>query len=183
MSLISQNTHAYLLVPRGNLGRFILSEAERVKAAHGFGYVPSTEAPSTYAALLKAYEASERSGTPMPVSPAHCRHIIYTRPQLNWAFRFVHDVQHVTRDLTFTTADELEMGMYHLEALRAAGYRPESYEHQLLHADTIGQTYCQALIGRFPYDQRQFAYDCLDFDIEAAVELEAGRTGPSPNAG
>ena len=180
MSLINQNTHAHLLVPRGNLGRFVLEQAERTSRDHGVTYVPSTDAPSAYPDLIIAYRKCVATSKPFPVSPAHCRRTIYTRPQLNWVFRFVHDIQHVTRSLTFTTADELEMGMYHLEALRAAGYRPETYEHQLLHADTIGQTYCQAFIGRFPYDQRQFAYDCLDFGVEAAIELEARRMDPSP---
>jgi hypothetical protein len=90
--------------------------------------------------------------------------------------RFVHDLEHATRQLGFSVEDELILGMHHLEALRVAGYCPDSFEHKLLHADTIGQTYCQALIGRYPYNQRFFAYDCVDLGVDAAVELEAGCT-------
>ena len=170
-----QPTHNHLLLPRGNLGRFIADQAEKAKADHGIGYLPSTDAPSTYAGLLHTYRSCVGRGEPFPVSPAHCRRTIFTMPQLNWAFRFVHDLEHVWHQLNFQVNDELVVGMRHLEALRVAGYGPDSFEHQLLHADTIGQTYCMALIGRFPYDQRQFDYDCLDHGVDAAVELEAAR--------
>jgi hypothetical protein len=172
-------SHNHLLVPRGNLGRFVVDQAEKAKVEHRISYVPSSAAPSTYPSLRVAYRTAVGDGTPFPVSPAHCQQTMFTRPQFNWAFRFVHDLEHVARALTFSVEDELVMGMYHLEALRAAGYVPDSPEHKLLHADTIGQTYCFALLGRFPYNQRRFDYDCVDLCVDAAVELEAARPAPT----
>lgn len=174
-----QVTHNHLLIPRTNLGCFIRDQADRTKADHGLWYVPSTDAPSSYSVLLTTYRACLDTGTPFPVSPAHCEQTIFTESQLNWAFRFVHDLEHVQRQLSFDVEDELAVGAYHLEALRAAGYRPDSFEHRLLHADTIGQTYCFALLGRFPYNQRRFDYDCVDYGVEAAVELEDAHTQPA----
>jgi hypothetical protein len=172
---LSQLTDHHLWVPRLNLGRFISDQARKVAAEHRMRYVPSAKAPSNYPALLLAYRSRARTGRPFPVRPEHYQQTIFTRPQLNWAFRFVHDLEHVRCHLSFSTLDELQVGAHHLEALRAAGYGPGSLEHKLLHADTVAQTYCFALLGRFPYNQRRFDFDCVKHGVDAAVELEAVR--------
>jgi hypothetical protein len=170
-----QLTHDHFHIPRENLGRFVLHEAERAGVEHGISYVPSINAPSTYDELLTTYAACIHSGAPFPISPDNCQRTIYTSPQINWAFRFVHDLVHIDNRLSFTPLDEVAVGAIQLEALRAARYGPGSVEHRLLHADTIGQTFCSAVLGRFPYNQRLFVYDCLHYGVDAAVEREAVR--------
>lgn len=171
MPLVQVSRH--LLLPRRNVERWVLQQARFSQAEHGFRYVPTEAAPSTFPALIEAYETSNATGTPYPVSSEHCDDTIFTSPETNWAMRFIHDLEHAKRQLTFSTEDELALSGYHLEAIRAAGYEPDSLEYKLLSADTTGQALCVAKIGRFPKNQRLFAYDCIDLGIDAAIELEA----------
>lgn len=168
------------MVARINLSHFMTEQAERARQKHGIDFVASTDAPSDYPALLAAYDTATSAGKRFPVSNAHCERTIYPNPTSNLRFRFVHDMEHVTRGLDFSVDDEIDVACHHLEALRTAGYPADSYEHRLLHADTIGQTYCQVLIGRFPFDQLRFAYDCVDYGVDAAVEREAAWGEPRP---
>ena len=163
----------HLLAPRRNLGAFVQSQAKLASANHGFTFVPSSNAPATYSALLKAYDRSKATARPYPISSAHSEDTIFTDPEINWAMRFMHDLEHAKRELTFSVEDELILGGYHLEALNAAGYGPDSFEYKLLEADTIGQTHCLTTVGRHPLNQRLFAYDCIDLGIDRAIELEA----------
>jgi hypothetical protein len=141
--------------------------------------MPSGDAPSTYPALLEAYEISHTTGRPYPVSSANCDNTIFTKAETNWAMRFIHDLGHAGHQLSFSIEAELVLALHHLEALQAAGFGANSPEYKLLHADTIGQALCVTRIGRFPLNQRLFAYDCIDLGTNAAVELEADLTNPA----
>jgi hypothetical protein len=162
-----------------NLGRLIREQARKAAAEHRMRYMPSADAPSNYPALLLVYRTCARTGSPFPVSPEHCQQTIFTRPQINWAFRFVHDLEHVRCHLSFSSRDELQVGAHQLEALRAVGHGPDSLEHKLLHADTVGQTYCLAVLGRFPFNQRRFDFDCVRYGLDTALKLEALRARAS----
>lgn len=175
MPLREDRTQDHLMVARINLGHFMTEQAERARQKHGTDFVASPDAPSSYPDLLATYMECIRTGKPFPVSSAHCERTIYRAPAGNLRFRFVHDLGHVEKGLSFSLEDEIELGAYHLETLRADGYDAKSLEHRLLHADTIGQTYCQALIGRFPYDQLGFALDALNYGVDTAVERESQR--------
>jgi hypothetical protein len=168
-----QVTSRHLLAPRRNLEGWVLEQARLVQAEHGFGYVPTETAPSTFPGLMMAYETSASTGVPYPVSSEHCDQTIFSCPETNWAMRYVHDLEHANRQLSFSTEDELALGEAHLEALRTAGFDRDSFEYKLLLADTIGQARCVADLGRFPHNQRLFAYDCIDLGVDAAIELEA----------
>jgi hypothetical protein len=170
-----QFSYHHLRVPRMSLGRFISEQARKAAAEHRMRYVPSADAPSSYPALLLVYRTRARTGSRFPVSPEHSQQTIFTRPQINWAFRFVHDLEHVRCRLSFSPFDELQVGAHHLEALETAGYGPKSVEHKLLHADTIGQARCVTLLGRFPYNQRRFDFDCVKHGLDTALKLEALR--------
>jgi hypothetical protein len=170
-----QVTSRHLLVTRKNLERWVIEQARRAQAEHGFSYIASDHAPSTYPALLVAFQTSSETRERYPVSPTNCDNTIFTEPETNWAMRFVHDLEHAKLHLSFSTQDELVLGMHHLEDLRTAGYGPETPEHKLLHADTIGQARCVTLLGRFPYNQRQFDFDCVTRGVDAALELESVR--------
>jgi hypothetical protein len=161
-----QVTRRHLLVPRRNLDKWVTLQAALAQVEHGFTYLPSEDAPSTYSTLLAAYRNSAETGRD---------ETIFITPETNWAMRFVHDLEHAERQLSFSADDEVALGNVHLEVLQAAGYGPDSLEYKLLLADTIGQARCVALLGRFPYRQRLFAFDTLDLGVEAAVELEAVR--------
>ena len=102
--------------------------------------------------------------------------MIYRHPSVNGALRFWHDVNHVLRDLSFDLVDELELALWHLGELEAAGHERGSLAWRLLHADLTGQAYVQAFAKRFPLNQRQFVTGCVTagFDHGLLAELRAG---------
>ena len=79
--------------------------------------------------------------------------------------RFWHDTLHVALDLTFEAGDEMEVACHQLEVLRWVGFDAPSPEYRLLHADTIGQTLCVAMLGRFPANQLAFAVAALEHGL------------------
>jgi hypothetical protein len=72
----------------------------------------------------------------------------------------------------FDVDGELEVAVAHLDVLRAWGFGPETFEHKLLHADTIGQLYFSLVTGTFPPDQLRFAEACLEVGTAEAIERE-----------
>ena len=159
-----------------NLGRFIEQQAQATAAEVGFGYVLTPVAPNNYAALREAFELSARTGVPLPISSENSDEVIYTAPSVNAALRFWHDVNHVRRWLDFGLVDELELSLWHLGELEAAGYERGSLVWRLLHADLTGQAYVQAFAKRFPFDQRRFVTGCVTagFDHGLLDELRHG---------
>jgi hypothetical protein len=159
------------------LGRFIEQEAERAAEELGFGYVLTPDAPNSYPALCQAFTHSAATGAPLPISSNNSEAVIYSNPSVNGALRFWHDVNHVRRDLSFNLVDELELSLWHLGELEAAGHEPGSLVWRLLHADLTGQAYVQAFAKRFPFDQRRFVIGCVTagFDYGVLDELRRGR--------
>ena len=164
------------------LGEFIVEQANRARDRLGFGWRPTDIAPSTYSELRREHRASELTCLPLRVSALFCDQTIYGSPTINHAMRFWHDTEHVRLSLNFEADDEMTLGVHHLEALRREGFGAHSIEHQLLHADTIGQTLCLAVLRRFPTDQKQFCATAVRWGVQAAVERERGRMTESPLA-
>jgi hypothetical protein len=104
--------------------------------------------------------------------------VIYTRPSVNGALRYWHDVNHVLRRLDFGLVDELELSLWHLGELEAVGHERGSLVWLLLQADLTGQAYVQAFAKRFPFDQRRFVTGCVSagFDNGLLSELRRGST-------
>jgi hypothetical protein len=155
-----------------NLSRFIRLQARMRRERLRFGWTPSIEAPSTYNALLAAYDMCACRRLPLRVSSLNCDPVIYDSPATNQAFRYWHDTSHIMFGLSFETDDELELADHHLEAVRAEGYGPDTIEHQLLHADTFGQAYFQMCTGRFVGNQVLFDTNCVLLGVEEAVSQE-----------
>jgi hypothetical protein len=160
---------------RQALTEFVREQASKAAADLGFGYVAQTDAPHTLESLKRAFEQSSQSGAPLPVSNEHSGSVIFTDPAVNFAMRFWHDVNHVGRQLTFDLVDELELSLWHLSVLEAAGFPPDGWEWQLLHADLVGQVYVMSLTRRFPLDQKRFAEGCIGSGFDRAILDEARR--------
>ncbi|MCV7286726.1 hypothetical protein H7J87_15465 [Mycolicibacterium wolinskyi] len=160
------------------LGRFIEQAARQTEDEVGFGYVLVPDAPNAYPALTAAYARSLATGCPLPISSENSDDVIYGRPEVNGALRFWHDINHVRRRLDFGLVDELELSLWHLGELEAAGHAPGSLVWRLLHADLTGQAYVQAFAQRFPLDQRRFVTGCVTagFDHGLLDELRHGGT-------
>jgi hypothetical protein len=177
-SLLERHGERTLLAARMTLSEFIVEQAERTTTEIGFGYDPQPEAPSTYAALKRAFSHSVRTGEPLPVSNANSEPVAYATTEVNFALRFVHDATHVRQRLSFALTDELELALWHLDQLEAAGFGSGSPVWQLLHADLLGSVYVMSLGRRFPSDQLRFASGCLSegFDRTVLDEIRHART-------
>lgn len=158
------------------LCRFIVGQAGHAAELLGFGWVGTAQAPNSYDLLIRAFDQSLMTGQPLPVSSRFCDNTMYWLPETNMAFRFWHDTTHIRLNRTFSTEDEYEVANHHLHALERAGYAPSSVEYHLLHADTVGTTYCYAELERFPVHGLQFVLDCLEVGLVEAVALESVRS-------
>lgn len=161
------------------LSAFIVTHADATVERLGFGWKPTAEAPSTYQQLRGALAHSLVTGEPLPVSDEHSGSVIYTRPDVNYAFRFWHDISHVQHGLSFELPDELELALWHLDVLRRGSVAPGDLQYRLLEADLVGQLLLMGLAKRFPYDQESFVLDCAERGLEQGLLAEIRRV-PEP---
>ena len=91
------------------VSQYVRECAQTTAETVGFGWIGTPDAPSTYQQLRAAYQESTTSGEPLPISNLACEPSIYARAEDNVAFRFWHDVHHVTFGLSFSLEDELEL--------------------------------------------------------------------------
>lgn len=160
---------------RARLSAWVVERAEATAQRVGFRWAPSAHAPSTYADLCMAVFASGVVGHPLAVSSQHSDAVILISPEANHAWRFVHDVAHVERNLTFSLPDEFALALWHLEELERDGFSPDTLEYDFLKADTLGQVIVNAVARRFPEDQARFALDCQQFGFEQGILREIRR--------
>lgn len=173
--LLDRYGERQLAAARETLSEFVLDLAAQTSGEVGFGFVAQTEAPNTYPALRRAFAKSSASGSPLPVSDANSESAPYVTPEVNFALRYVHDVNHVRRRLSFSLPDELELALFHLGQLERVGFGPDSPVWQLLHADLLGSVYVMSIARRFPGDQLRFAAGCLGAGFDQAVLDEVRR--------
>jgi hypothetical protein len=179
----AQYRQAEVRLAREVLTEFTLDQANRTARAVGFTSKPTPDAPSRYDVLQAAVRHSTETGEPLPISSEHNESVIYTTPEANIAFRFVHDVNHVRRQLSFQLVDELELALWHLQELEGAGFPPTSVPWRLLHADLIGQAQLMSLTRRFPLDQQRFVNSCLVDGFEQGLIIEARLDLPDEHVG
>jgi hypothetical protein len=160
-------------VARRTLSDFMLNRAFETSEAVGFSWKGAPDAPDRYDVLCAAYDHSVSTAEPLPISSEHNDSVIYTSAEANISFRFVHDVNHVQRGLSFVIVDELELAMWHLRDLEREGFEPSSLPWRMLHADLIGQAQLMAITRSFPVDQHRFVRRCLDDGFELGLIAEA----------
>lgn len=156
-----------------HLTRFVLRKAIDTAQTMGFSYTPTPDAPSTYEELVIAFDRSALTGAPLPISSLHCDNVIYADGMTNVAMRFWHDVHHVRHGLSFSLSDELELGLWHLEQLKQAGFDQDSTVAKMMRIDLLGQNYLQGIAKRFPLDQKRFVMRCLELGLDEGVLEEA----------
>lgn len=154
------------------LSRFIDDAASRMAKSVGFSWVAKPTAPNTYSKLRMAYEASRQTRSPLPVSSLYCDSLIYARRQDNYKLRFWHDTLHVQTGLSFSAADELELGLHHIHIAEQEGVVKGSLAWRLLRVDLVGQNYLVAVSGLFPIDQRTFVQRCIRYGLDEGIAME-----------
>jgi hypothetical protein len=179
---ISMEGARWLAQAKANLSRFIRSQALATAELSGFAWVPDATAPSEYPVLRRAVLRSRLTGEPLPVSDEHSAETVYDSPETNYAFRFWHDMTHVSLDQNFELDAEITVARAHLAVLAASGWGPGTLEYELLHADTLGQALCSATSGDFPVDQPCFARRAVTSTLGEAIRAELGsRTTDDPS--
>lgn len=158
---------------RINLTRWINDLADETATELGVTWRGSPTAPSTLCEVVEEFRAGMLTGRPVRISNRYCQHSVYVHPRDNVAFRFVHDSRHYFLRAEFETEPELLVASCHLARLQRAGYPPDSIEHRLLYADTVGQALFLAETGQFVDDQMRFALRCLTDSLPAAIAAEA----------
>lgn len=164
------------------LSTYIFSAASQKAEAVGFGWRAVDDAPSTFEAVLDAYEHSRSTGERFPVFAGSSDSTIFLVPQVNHALRFLHDLTHVELELDFSPDSELRIAIEHLTRLRQAGFAVGSLEWHLFHAETVGQIVARCVLGRFPHDQKAFVLDVVTLGLKVAIEREAARKAPADAA-
>ncbi|AZZ79749.1 hypothetical protein C5O27_00390 [Gordonia alkanivorans] len=160
---------------RRGLTRWVCTTATTKARECGFAWTPRPDAPSTYPGLCAAYARSVESGESLPVSSENSTSVILTSSDANNAWRFVHDMAHVERGLSFSLPDEYELALWHLSELERDGFSPDSLEYAFLKADTLGQVIINAVVRRFPADQELFDLECQLYGFEQGILREIRR--------
>ncbi|GAC50994.1 hypothetical protein [Gordonia aichiensis] len=162
-------------VARIRLTHWVFEQATTTARRCGFAWKPQPDAPSTYPDLCAAYGTSKRSGGSLPVSSENSASVILTSPEANFAWRFIHDVAHVERGLSFSLVDEYELALWQLSELERDGFGTDSLEYAFLKADTLGQVIINAVARRFPADQEVFDLECQQLGFEQGILREIRR--------
>ncbi len=171
-SMFTPRGEEHYVQAKVNLSRFVKAQAVATRLLVGFGWRPVPDAPSQFSALKRAYLASAVTSQPLPVSDEHSTETIYVSSDINYAFRFWHDITHIRIDQGFDWSGELAVGMAHLAVLTAAGWGEGTPEYELLRADTLGQVLCSEATGEFPVDQPCFARRAITTSLGQAVRAE-----------
>lgn len=163
-----------------NLSNYIFTAASQKAEAVQFGWLATDDAPTSFDAVLTAYERSRTTGERFPVYAGGSESTIYLGAQVNHAFRFLHDLTHAELELDFTPDSELRVAVEQMTRLRQAGFEPGCLEWHLFHADLVGQLVAGCVLGRFVIDQKVFVLDVVNLGLKVAIEREGARTLGGP---
>lgn len=153
----------------------VLAHAERVSRQVGYSWRPARLAPSSFEALRTEARLSAAAGLPLRVSSLFSDDCMVP-PAINYAFRFWHDMTHLSTGCGFDHHGEVIVGQAQLASFEADGVQPRSLVWRLLFADTLAQNDCMKALGRFPFSQRRFTLDYLQHGLPAAIGREARRS-------
>lgn len=131
---------------------WMIQKAHRIAKDFEINYEPSENAPNDFEALKLSYRDAKRNRTPLPVWSGASDATIYTSPEGNYAFRFVHDVLHVVFNADFSVQGESVVTVHHAK-MAAEYFGADSLEYKMLLADGLGQVFYMAQHGQFPVDQ------------------------------
>ena len=104
----------------------------------------------------------------MPVWAGGSERTIWSSPEVNWAFRAVHDHLHILHCAGFTDTGEHVVARAH-EALLRGTPADNPGDRLILRAEIMGQLLHFRHWGAFPVDQRAFVVRCVRKGIMGAV--------------
>ena len=134
-----------------------IRRAHRLAKDIGFSYEPVASGhPETYEAVLLEYGQCMRQRRGFRVWSGASDNTVYTNPEGNYAFRFIHDIFHAVFKLDWSYASEMAVAQRHIAEVSNA-FGASSIEAQLIAADTLWQVKHYANTGKFVENQLEFA--------------------------
>lgn len=137
-----------------DLNIFVIHHAEYVAKQIGFGYVDSNDAPNSFTSLQEAYKNSLQTNAPLPVFRGASDTSVYTCGG-NWAFRFWHDVLHVTMGADFTMVGENKVAEAQAKVI-ADRFGRDSLQYKIFMADVMGQVVYYNIHKKYVTNQKEF---------------------------
>lgn len=129
------------------------------------------DAPSTYDELCDWF-GPLMAGDPIPVYNGGSTHTMYSKPEINHAFRAYHDGIHLIYELGFSLDDEKQVCEVQLEHMRQHQdeYEFTAEDYAVVVADIVGQAMYYDKHKKYVNDQRRFVASCLERGILATIE-------------
>jgi hypothetical protein len=102
---------------------YITFAAGKRRIKYGFGWAAGEVAPDTYAKLIAEFQGCMNTLKPFRVWSGASDCTIFTSPQINHAFRFVHDTDHVILQADLSHDGEVKVIIpFIMEVFHAAGF-------------------------------------------------------------
>lgn len=156
----------------GRLGAFLIDNQERIEKLLNIRCVPTADfAPKYDWEVARDFREAISGGDDkrfFRVSSDNSAHTIYPHARMNIAFRFWHDLLHVTYNKAFTLKDELSVAAMHTADIKAQ-FGADSLEARIMDADTAGQSLYDSIHGGFPVRQDLFVIDYILRGASAAL--------------
>ena len=154
MTPITTNPHTIAQAGRA-LGHWLIKQAHHTGRVLGFSYAPSSEAPSTFEGVKAEYRDCLMRRRAFRVWDGGSDATVYAQAEANYAFRFLHDIQHVHTGGDFTPQGEARVAL--AASRKVIAHFGDSLETRLFLADSLGQVHYHAQTGgAFPEDQALF---------------------------
>lgn len=136
------------------LSSFIVDQARLFARFHGIGWVEADEGvPETLEQMQAAFHRACQQRIPYPVWKGGSERTIYASQEVNWAFRFLHDMHHVLYQYDVGFVDEVRLTLETARNVFIPEFGLDSPEVRLYLLDTYGQQVYKAFAGEFPPDQ------------------------------
>lgn len=94
---------------------------------------------------------------------------VYSNPQSNLSFRFIHDVVHLENNLGFSFDDEMKVAQIMFAEFEAIGVKLSDIASRILTAETAGMNLYAKRHNSFPTNQAAFIDSCLNKGQNVAV--------------
>ncbi|WP_434615629.1 hypothetical protein [Arthrobacter sp. A5] len=168
-------TSSELVAAQKRLSDYVIDQAHKIEGRLYFGWEPANDAPEKYKDLCEAFAASQKNGRPLPVSNENSSSVVFGSPEVNMAYRYVHDVAHVEQGLSFSSPNEFELARWLMRRFERAGFSRNDLEWHLFEGDAVGQVMFYAVTKQYVGDQLQFALDCVRHGLNTGIYLEMER--------
>ena len=139
---------------RRELTAFVYTQAVATARRVGYWWTGVADAPSTLEEMICWARLCAGGDGLFPVSNEACEGTIYLSSEANMAFRFWHDMLHLSMHKDVSYDDEMQVAAEHLRVAGASGL--SNMAKAMLRADTYGQSMYYQAHGKFPEDQLAF---------------------------